>query len=117
ILNRLAVYIEKNLKLKRQLKGAMIYPSSVLIIFVGVLTVLLTFVIPSFKTMFKDFGAKDELPALTEMDICVSETFISNLFFILAGALCRGFFLVWGYRRPRGKKLAHRLLLRLPIIG
>jgi type IV pilus assembly protein PilC len=117
ILNRLAVYIEKALKLKRQLKGAMVYPTAVLVIFSAVLTVLLTFVIPSFKTMFKDFGAKDELPALTEMVIWVSETFISNLIFILAGALGLGFFLVWGYRRPRGKKIAHRLLLRLPIIG
>src|SRR5579862_9437219 len=63
ILNRLAVYIEKNVKLKRQVRGAMVYPSIVIVVFFGVLTVLLVFVIPGFQNMFKDFGAKDELPA------------------------------------------------------
>src|ERR1019366_9086485 len=52
ILNRLAVYIEKNVKLKRQLKGAMVYPTAVLVIFTIVLTVLLVFVIPAFENMF-----------------------------------------------------------------
>src|SRR5580693_7994032 len=46
ILNRLAVYIEKAVKLKRQVRGAMVYPSAVLVIFVGVLTILLMYVIP-----------------------------------------------------------------------
>ena len=49
IMNRLAVYNEKNMKLKRQVKGAMVYPSSVVVIFTGVSCVLLGFVIPSFK--------------------------------------------------------------------
>ncbi len=65
ILNRLAVYIEKAMKLRRQVQGAMVYPSIVVIVFLGVLTILLVFVIPGFETMFKDFGAKDALPALT----------------------------------------------------
>src|SRR3979409_2037094 len=64
IMNRLALYNEKAMKLARQVKGAMIYPSSVLVIFSGVLTILLGFVIPSFKTIFKDLGSKDDLPAL-----------------------------------------------------
>ena len=69
ILNRLAVYIEKAMKLKRQVKGAMVYPTSVVVIFTGVLCVLLGFVIPAFENMFTDFGAKDELPALTQFVI------------------------------------------------
>ena len=63
ILNRLAVYIEKAMKLRRQVRGAMVYPSIVIIVFFGVLSILLGFVIPGFQNMFKDFGAKDELPA------------------------------------------------------
>src|SRR5437660_79830 len=51
IMNRLAVYNEKAMKLARQVKGAMIYPSSVLVIFSGVLVILLGFVIPSFKNI------------------------------------------------------------------
>ncbi len=117
ILNRLAIYIEKNMKLIRQLKGAMVYPTAVLIIFSGVLTVMLTFVIPSFKRMFADFGAKDELPALTQMVIAVSEGFVSNIGWIFLAVVALTVFCVWGYRRPRGKKIAHRALLRLPVVG
>ena len=117
ILNRLAVYIEKAMKLRRQLRGAMVYPSAVLIVFSVVLTVLLTFVIPAFKTMFKDFGAKDELPALTEFVIDVSEAFIGHLPIVLGGAIAAIIFAMWGYKKPRGKKFAHKLLLRLPIMG
>ena len=62
ILNRLAVYIEKRVKLQRQVRGALVYPIAVFVIAVVVMTVLLTFVIPAFENMFKDFGGKDELP-------------------------------------------------------
>jgi type IV pilus assembly protein PilC len=117
ILNRLAVYIEKAVKLKRQVRGAMVYPSAVLVIFVGVLTILLMYVIPSFKTMFKDFGSKDELPALTELVMAVSEAFISNFPYVAAGTIVGLFVAAWGYKKPRGKKFAHRLLLRIPIVG
>src|SRR5580658_5853457 len=117
ILNRLAVYIEKAMKLRRQLRGAMVYPTAVLVVFAGVLSVLLIFVIPSFKTMFKDFGAKDELPAQTEFVISVSEAFVGNfpiVFVLVVGSIVGG---IWGYRRPAGKKFAHKLLLRIPIMG
>jgi len=117
ILNRLAVYNEKSLKLRRQLRGAMVYPSVVLLVFVGVLGVLLGYVIPSFKTIFKDLGSKDELPALTQMVIWVSEAFIGHIvwFFFLGVALFGS--LVYAYRTPRGKRIFHRVLLVLPVIG
>jgi type IV pilus assembly protein PilC len=117
ILNRLAVYIEKAMKLRRQLRGAMVYPSAVLFVFTGVLGVLLTFVIPAFKTMFKDFGAKDELPALTQFVITVSEAFVGHLPIVIVVLIASIIGGTWGYGRPRGKKFAHRLLLRLPIMG
>jgi type IV pilus assembly protein PilC len=117
ILNRLAVYIEKAMKLRRQLRGAMVYPSAVLFVFSGVLGVLLGFVIPAFKTMFKDFGAKDELPALTEAVIEVSEAFIGHLPIVLLVGFSATIGAMWGYKQPKGKKFAHKLLLRLPIMG
>jgi type IV pilus assembly protein PilC len=117
ILNRLAVYIEKNVKLIRQVRGAMVYPSAVLVVFIGVLGILLGFVIPSFKNMFKEFGSKQELPALTKMVIAVSEAFISNLPFILVGMAVGIFFLIRTYRTPKGKRFFHKLFLRLPIMG
>ena len=117
ILNRLAIYIEKNMKLVRQVKGAMIYPSSVLIIFVGVLFVLLGFVIPSFKNIFKEFGSKTELPALTKMVIAVSEAFTGNFIVVLAFMIAASVTLSYIYKQPKGKKFFHRLFLKLPIMG
>ncbi len=117
ILNRLAVYIEKAVKLKRQVKGALFYPSAVLVVFVGVLSVLLIFVIPSFQKMFADFGAADELPTLTVWVINTSQAFIGHLPLVLITGLSSAFLLSWFYKRPRGKKLAHKLMLKLPILG
>ena len=117
ILNRLAIYYEKNMKLIRQLRGAMVYPSVVIFVFLGVLGVLLGWVIPSFKTIFKDLGSKDELPALTQMVIVVSEAFISNLPFIILFMIAGTVFATWGYKQPKGKKLVHRAGLNLPVMG
>ncbi len=117
ILNRLAVYNEKAIKLRRQVRGAMVYPSAVLIIFTLVLTVLLGWVIPSFKTIFKDLGASDELPWLTQMVIAVSEAFISWLPLIMLVVAGLGFFLYQVNKRPNGKRFFHRMMLKSPVIG
>ena len=117
ILNRLAVYNEKAAKLRRQVRGAMVYPSAVVLIFCAVMGILLGWVIPSFKQIFKDLGSKDDLPALTNIVINVSEIFVGYLpLFLLGGA---GFIVlsVAAYRRPRGKKFVHRVMLSLPIVG
>src|SRR5207237_8141499 len=62
ILNRLAQYIEKNEKLKSKVKSAMVYPSVVLVVAVGVTVVLLLFGTPTFEEMFKDFGGARPAP-------------------------------------------------------
>ena len=80
IMNRLSVYLEKRQKLIRQVRGALIYPTIVFFIAVGVMTVLLTFVIPAFENMFKEFGGgKDNLPALTRMMVALSHGFVHYL--------------------------------------
>jgi type IV pilus assembly protein PilC len=117
ILNRLAVYIEKAMKLRSQVRGAMAYPSIVIVVFFGVLTILLVFVIPGFETMFKDFGAKDELPVLTRIVMQVSRFFVGYFFWfvlLLAGLIAS---VIYANRTPRGKRTIHRLLLRLPVLG
>jgi type IV pilus assembly protein PilC len=117
ILNRLAVYIEKAMKLSRQVKGAMVYPSIVIVVFFGVLSVLLLFVIPGFENMFKDFGAKDELPALTRMVMVISRAFVGNLIWLFLAVSGIVFGVGYAYRTPRGKKIIHRMLLNMPVIG
>src|SRR5689334_1021485 len=114
ILQRLATYNEKAIKLRRQVRGAMVYPTAVLIIFAGVLAVLLGWVIPSFKTIFKDLGSKDDLPALTNVVIAVSEGFVGNLPFVILGVIALIVGGITVYRRPRGKRLVHLALLRIP---
>ncbi len=117
ILNRLAVYIEKAMKLRRQVRGAMAYPSVVIVVFFAVLSILLVFVIPGFETMFKDFGAKDELPGLTKMVMAVSRGFVTNGPFVILGLIASGVGVSYVYRTPGGKKWFHKTMLRLPIVG
>src|SRR3954464_15052131 len=116
ILNRLAVYNEKAIKLRRQVRGAMVYPSAVVVIFTGVLSILLGWVIPSFKTIFKDLGAADELPWLTQMVIAVSETFIGYLPLVILVVIGLVVGFMYAYRRPAGKRFVHRLMLKAPIV-
>jgi|HubBroStandDraft_2_1064218.scaffolds.fasta_scaffold04290_2 type IV pilus assembly protein PilC len=117
ILNRLAVYIEKAVKLQRQVRGAMVYPSIVICVFFAVLTVLLVFVIPGFQTMFTDFGAKDELPALTKMVMAVSQAFIHNILFVILGVAGLFFALSYANKTPNGKRRIHKILLQMPVVG
>jgi type IV pilus assembly protein PilC len=117
ILNRLAVYIEKRVKLARQVRGAMTYPIAVMIIMAIVLTVLLTWVIPAFENMFAEFGAKDGLPWLTKMVIGISRGFVSALPFIIVGLGITAFLAVSFYRSRQGKRFVHKVMLKTPIVG
>src|SRR5512140_541522 len=81
ILNRLGAYIEKNEKLKRRVKGAMVYPAIVLLVAVGVTIVLLAKVTPVFEKMFKDFGGA--LPAATQILVDLSKGFRSRWYLFL----------------------------------
>src|SRR5262249_11889891 len=117
ILNRLAVYNEKAAKLRRQVRGAMVYPTAVLIIFTIVLSILLGWVIPSFKQIFKDLGSKDDLPALTNIVIGVSEAFVNNLIIVVPLLIAAVIAAIILYRRPRVKRVCHRMFLSVPIIG
>jgi type IV pilus assembly protein PilC len=117
ILNRLAVYIEKRVKLARQVKGALTYPIAVMVIMVGVMTVLMTFVIPAFENMFAEFGAKDALPRITKIVIVISKGFVTYLPLTIALAIGGTVGAIYLYRTPKGKKAVHKAILRMPIIG
>ncbi|MEM9729296.1 MAG: type II secretion system F family protein, partial [Myxococcota bacterium] len=117
ILNRLAVYIEKRVKLARQVRGAMVYPIAIFFVAIIVVVVMLAWVIPSFKGMFAEFGGEDSLPALTQMVIAASEGFLSNIVWIILAVAGLVFGVVWVYRQPAGKHFFHRTLLVLPVLG
>lgn len=115
ILTRLAAYIEKSMKLKKQIKGAMVYPITIMSIAVVVVGVILIFVIPTFAKMFTEFGG--ELPAPTKFVIALSN-FLVKYFLVLIG----GFYAtVWAikkyYATPSGQKNIDRMALKAPIAG
>jgi type IV pilus assembly protein PilC len=118
IMVRLSIYLEKRQKLIRQVRGAMVYPSIVIVIAAAVMTALLTFVIPAFENMFKDFGGgRDSLPAITRLVIGLSRGFVSALPFLLVLVLLAVAGISWVYRQPQGKRFFHRTFLSLPIMG
>ena len=116
ILQRLAQYIEKAVKLKRQVKGAMVYPAGVVVVAIAVLVVLLWKVIPVFEAMFKDMGA-GSLPGITKTVISLSKGFISNVHWIAlsAAAFVTGFVLI--LRTPKGRWYFDTIMLKFPVIG
>ena len=118
ILSRLSVYLEKRQKLVRQVRGALVYPSIVVVIAAGVMTVLMTFVIPAFESMFKDFGGGSEnLPALTRLMIGLSQNFVTYSPFLVAALIGGVIGFSYMYRTPKGKRIVHRTLLQLPVMG
>jgi type IV pilus assembly protein PilC len=115
ILARLAAYIEKAMKLAKQVKSAMVYPSTILAVALIVTTVLLLYVIPIFGQMFQDFGAT--LPAPTMIVLALSaytrKYFLLGLVLIVLLVLA----LRWYYKQEGGRRRIDRLLLRMPILG
>jgi type IV pilus assembly protein PilC len=116
ILNRLATYIEKAVKLRNQVKSAMYYPIGILVVAIGVIAVMLVKVIPTFEAMYRDMG-NAQLPGPTRFVIGISNSFIEKGH-IFAGAL---FALVFGViaarRTEAGREAFDRMLLRMPVIG
>jgi len=115
ILQRLATYIEKEVKLKTQVRGALMYPVAVISIAVIVVYIILWKVIPTFAALFQGLGA--ELPFLTQVIVAMSN-FIGRfwwLMFILLGAAI--FAVRQYYKTDAGRYQIDRLLLRIPIIG
>ena len=118
IMARLSIYLEKRQKLIRQVRGALVYPSVVVVIAAVVMTVLLTFVIPAFENMFKDFGGgKEALPKLTQLVVTVSHGFVNNIIFIALGLIAAASAVVYTYRTPPGRRFFHQTLLKLPVLG
>jgi type IV pilus assembly protein PilC len=115
ILNRLAQYIEKNEKLKNKVKGAMVYPTVVLIVAVGVTVVLLLFVTPTFEKMFKDFGGA--MPAPTQFVIDLSKWLQRYIFYLVAGIIAAIVaFRAW-VSWPKGRVQWDSFVIRTPVFG
>ncbi len=118
ILGRLAKHIEKAMKLKSQIKGAMVYPAAIMGVAVIVITVLMIFVIPIFARMFLEMsGGKASLPGATQLVIDMSNFMKDNILYLLMGAAALVYGIKQYYRTPKGRLVMDRLFLRLPVMG
>jgi len=115
ILKRLAVYIEKNVKLKSQVKSALIYPAAVVSIAGLVVGVILWKVIPTFAALFAGLGA--QLPLPTRIVIGMSNWFVRLLPFMVIGGVVGVIALRRYYATYKGRRVIDGLLLKLPVLG
>ncbi|HEY8515371.1 MAG TPA: type II secretion system F family protein [Candidatus Binatia bacterium] len=115
ILGRLSVYMEKMLSLKRKIKGAMIYPATIVTVAVIVTMILLVFVIPVFAELFASF--EQELPLPTQIVINLSNFVVANLHFMVGAVVIAVVALRYTYRTERGRLYLDQAMLRFPIIG
>ena len=115
ILNRLAQYMEKAMALKKRVKSAMIYPSTIITVAVVVVIFLLIFVIPTFKAMFEGFGATLPLPTVIVLEL---SRLARQYFLIFLGVLAAAVVgLRYWYSTPSGKLAVDKFLLRTPVFG
>src|SRR5215467_3736536 len=116
ILQRLSAYIEKNVKLQRAVKSALVYPVGVLTVAAGVITLLLWKVVPIFATLFAGLGV--DLPLPTKVVIAMSN-FVGSIFGFLILVAIVGFIVglkVW-YGTPQGRFVMDTVVLKLPVLG
>ncbi len=116
LLDRLATYQEKTLAIKGKVKKAMFYPVTIVLVAILVVSIIMIWVVPSFKQVFTSFGA--DLPAPTLMVIAMSNFFVKYWYLLLFGSLGFGYFLHQAWKRsPAVQTAVDRMLLRPPVIG
>jgi type IV pilus assembly protein PilC len=115
ILNRLAVYLEKSEKIKKQIKSAMVYPVMIISIAIIVVTGILVFIIPKFQELYKNSGK--ELPELTKIVIAMSDFAINKWYLLLASLVGIPFLVIQWAQTPEGKEVVERALIHAPLFG
>jgi len=115
ILNRLAAYMEKMMKLKSKVKGAMIYPATIVLISFGVITMLLIKVVPVFQKLFSGMG--QDLPMATQLLIDLSDFVSKSFIYIIATIVVGIVVFVRYYRTEVGRMTVDRFILRAPVFG
>ena len=118
ILARLSKHIEKTMKLKSQIKSAMVYPAAIIGIATVVITVLMIWVIPVFEKMFKEMSnGKIALPGPTQLVIDMSN-FVQSYWYIIVGGIVGVIFAFKKYyATPQGRLMVDKTVLKLPVFG
>jgi type IV pilus assembly protein PilC len=116
LLDRLAIYKEKILAVKSKIKSALFYPIAIVVVAFVITAVIMIFVIPAFKEVFKSFGA--DLPAPTVVLITISDFFVAY-WYLIFGSIGGGFYTFFYFwkRSEKVQMVMDRLLLRMPVFG
>lgn len=115
VLQRLSIQIEKNVKLKRAIRSAMVYPVAVISIAILVVIIILWKVIPTFAALFEGLGA--ELPLPTRITVALSN-FLGNYFIYIVGIMVIAAFAIrYYYHTYRGRRVIDKLILKIPVLG
>ncbi len=116
LLDRLATYKEKIIAIKSKIKSALFYPASIVIVAFVITSIIMIFVIPSFKSVFASFGA--DLPAPTLMVMAASDFFVEYWWAIFGGVGFAGWFFFYTWKRSiKMQMFMDRLMLRIPVFG
>ena len=115
MLDQVTVQMIKEDEIKKKVKGAMTYPAIVLIVAIGAIVALITFVVPAMSGLFDQFGG--ELPLTTRLMVSLSDFFSSNKLILFAGTVL----LIGGsmmyFRTPRGKRTKDTIVLKIPVVS
>lgn len=116
LLDRLAIYKEKMLAIKSKIKSALFYPASVIVVAGVVVSIMMLFVIPEFKNVFKSFGA--DLPGPTLVVIAMSDYMVANWYIVFGILIAAVVGLSMAYKRSeKAQNTMDRLILQVPVIG
>lgn len=115
ILDRLALYQEKIAAIKKKIKSALTYPIAILVIAFIVTAILMIFVVPSFKTMFENFGA--ELPAPTQFVMNLSEFFVSYWWAMILGIIAMVAGIKVAFKNESVRNSWDKIILKFPVFG
>ncbi len=115
ILNKLSVHMDKQEKIKAQIKSAMTYPAIVVLVGIGVIWGMMVFVVPQFVGMLADTG--QEPPAITQFVIDTSEFMSNYTIYMLPGFIMVLVILNAWIKQPSGKFVFDRFMMRLPVFG
>jgi type IV pilus assembly protein PilC len=116
IFRRMATYLEKSAKLRRQVRGAMVYPTAIVVVGVIVMVIMMTFVLPTFEAMFKDLGA-GSLPGPTRVVLAISHFITGNALIIIPVLVAMGFGFSAFVKTENGRYMWDNVLLKLPVLG
>ncbi|MBL9202112.1 MAG: type II secretion system F family protein [Opitutaceae bacterium] len=117
VLERLAVFTEKSVKIKGKIVSAMVYPAIISCVAGGIMIVLMVFVVPKFQEVFFTMLKGKPLPWLTSVVVAIADAMRNNILMVL-GLLAVAFVLFWLFKKSAfGTRVLHWMLLHVPVLG